>query len=107
MAVLVIIAISFKSISILVLLVASIEAAIAINMGCLLYTSGRRNLSPEQKRYLLGKQYEAEKKAAKIFRGNQYTLAKKSVGDHGDNPVSYTHLSTKVGIKFLLNQRNC
>ena len=26
---------------------------------------GRRNLSPEQKRYLLGKQYEAEKKAAK------------------------------------------
>ena len=25
---------------------------------------GRRNLSPEQKRYLLGKQYEAEKKAA-------------------------------------------
>ena len=35
---------------------------------------GRRNLSPEQKRYLLGKQYEAEKKAAKIFRGNQYTL---------------------------------
>ena len=30
---------------------------------------GRRNLSPEQKRYLLGKQYEAEKKAAKIFRG--------------------------------------
>ena len=28
---------------------------------------GRRNLSPEQKRYLLGKQYEAEKKAAKIF----------------------------------------
>ena len=46
---------------------------------------GRRNLSPEQKRYLLGKQYEAEKKAAKIFRGNQYTLAKKSGGAHGDN----------------------
>ena len=51
---------------------------------------GRRNLSPEQKRYLLGKQYEAEKKAAKIFRGNQYTLAKKSGGDHGD-----THHSGK------------
>ena len=46
---------------------------------------GRRNLSPEQKRYLLGKQYEAERKAAKIFRGNQYTLAKKSGGDHDDN----------------------
>ena len=46
---------------------------------------GRRNLSPEQKRYLLGKQYEAEKKVAKIFRGNQYTLAKKSGGTHDDN----------------------
>ena len=46
---------------------------------------GRRNLSPEQKRCLLGKQYEAEKKAAKIFRGNQYTLAKKSGGTHDDN----------------------
>ena len=46
---------------------------------------GRRNLSSEQKRYLLGKQYEAEKKAAKIFRGNQYTLAKKSGGTHDDN----------------------
>ena len=46
---------------------------------------GRRNLSPEQKRYLLGKQYEAKKKAAKIFRGNQYTLAKKSGGAHDDN----------------------
>ena len=46
---------------------------------------GRRNLTPEQKYYLMGKQYEAEKKAAKIFRGNQYTLAKKSGGDHGDN----------------------
>ena len=49
---------------------------------------GRRNLSPEQKRYLLGKQYEAEKKAAKIFRGNQYTLAKKSGGAHDDNHLS-------------------
>ena len=51
---------------------------------------GRRNLSPEQKRYLIGKQYEAEKKAAKIFRGNQYTLAKKSGGSHDD-----THHSGK------------
>ncbi len=46
---------------------------------------GRRNLSPEQKRYLLGKQYESEKKAEKIFHGNQYTLAKKSGGSHDDN----------------------
>jgi len=46
---------------------------------------GRRNLSPEQKRYLLGKQYESEKKAEKIFHGNQYTLAKKSGGSQDDN----------------------
>lgn len=46
--------------------------------------------SPEQKRYLLGKQYESEKKAEKIFHGNQYTLAKKSGGSHDD-----THHSGK------------
>lgn len=38
---------------------------------------GRRNLSPEQKSYLIGKQYEAEKQVS-FNRGNQYTLAKKS-----------------------------
>ena len=49
---------------------------------------GRRNLSPEQKRYLLGKQYESEKKAEKIFHGNQYTLEKKSGGSHDDTQHS-------------------
>ena len=37
---------------------------------------GRRNLTPEQKRYLVGKQYKAEKAshgAEGEFRGNQYT----------------------------------
>ena len=37
---------------------------------------GRRNLTPEQKRYLIGKQYEAEKAshgAKDGFRGNQHT----------------------------------
>ena len=37
---------------------------------------GRRNLTPEQKKYLVGKQYEAEKAsygAKDGFRGNQYT----------------------------------
>ncbi len=38
---------------------------------------GRRNLSPEQKNYLIGKQYEAEKQVS-YNRGNQYTLAKES-----------------------------
>lgn len=34
---------------------------------------GRRNLSPEQKRYLVGKQYEAEKQV-RGFQGNQHTV---------------------------------
>lgn len=36
---------------------------------------GRRNLTPEQKKYLIGKQYEAEKSShgAKHFQGNQYS----------------------------------
>ena len=40
---------------------------------------GRRNLSPEQKRYLLGKQYEAEKKAAKISWGGAIFPPNRSV----------------------------
>lgn len=38
---------------------------------------GRRNLTPEQKKYLIGKQYDAEKSshgAGNGFRGNQYRL---------------------------------
>lgn len=36
---------------------------------------GRRNLTPEQRKYLIGKRYESEKKsngAVEAFRGNQY-----------------------------------
>ena len=39
---------------------------------------GRRNLTPEQKKFLIGKQAEAEKQI-KSFHGNQYTLAPKVV----------------------------
>lgn len=38
---------------------------------------GRRNLTPQQKKYLIGQRYEAEK-LADCFRGNQYTLSDKS-----------------------------
>ncbi len=38
---------------------------------------GRRNLTPEQKKFLIGKQAEAEKQI-KLFHGNQYTLASES-----------------------------
>ena len=34
---------------------------------------GRRNLTPEQKKYLIGKQYEAEKQVRGGVRGNQHT----------------------------------
>ena len=38
---------------------------------------GRRNLTPQQKKYLIGQRYEAEKKA-NFYSGNQYTLTGKS-----------------------------
>ncbi len=38
---------------------------------------GRRNLTPEQKKYLIGKQYEAEKETQGGNHGNQHTLAAK------------------------------
>lgn len=45
---------------------------------------GRRNLTPEQKKYLIGKQYEAEKSShgAKHFQGNQYSKVVNGQNDH-------------------------
>ena len=40
---------------------------------------GRRNLTPEQKKFLMGKQYDAEKQT-KGFHGNQHTLPAPSGG---------------------------
>ena len=53
---------------------------------------GRRNLSPEQKRYLLGKQYEAEKKAAKNLSGQSVHFSKRKV-------VVLTMITTTPGRK--------
>ncbi|MCD8086246.1 MAG: hypothetical protein LUF28_07990 [Clostridiales bacterium] len=45
---------------------------------------GRRNLTPEQRKYLIGKQYGAEKQGP--FRGNQYTLSCESgCSQNGNN----------------------
>ncbi|EFE14275.1 hypothetical protein LK436_01150 [Clostridium sp. M62/1] len=44
---------------------------------------GRRNLTPQRKKYLIGQRYEAEK-LANCFRGNQYALADKSASGHFD-----------------------
>lgn len=38
---------------------------------------GRRNLTPEQKKYLMGRQYESEKESI-VFHGNQYTSLSES-----------------------------
>lgn len=44
---------------------------------------GRRNLTPERRKYLIGKRYEAEKQVSQN-RGNQYTSAKKDATDQND-----------------------
>ena len=49
---------------------------------------GRRNLTPEQKKFLMGKQYSSEK-CTEAFRGNQHTV-KKSGGvqsEHNQKPM--------------------
>ena len=44
---------------------------------------GRRNLTPERRKYLIGKRYEAKKQVSQN-RGNQYTSAKKNATDQND-----------------------
>ena len=44
---------------------------------------GRRNLTPERRKYLIGKRYEAEKQISQN-RGNQYTSTKKDGTDQND-----------------------
>ena len=45
---------------------------------------GRRNLTPEQKKFLMGKQYDAEKQADG-FHGNQHTLSAPSAGAQNEH----------------------
>lgn len=45
---------------------------------------GRRNLTPEQKKYLIGKQYGTEKDRSP-FRGNQYTIGSVGCGQNVHN----------------------
>ena len=44
---------------------------------------GRRNLTPERRKYLIGKRYEMEKQVSQN-RGNQYTSTKKDATDQND-----------------------
>ena len=51
---------------------------------------GRRNLTPEQKKFLMGKQYDAEKQA-EGFHGNQHTPPMPSGGVQNDMlPITET-----------------
>lgn len=49
---------------------------------------GRRNLTPDQKKYLIGKQYEAEKSShgAEHFQGNQYAKVVSGQNVHSPKP---------------------
>ncbi|MFR3004290.1 MAG: hypothetical protein ACLTML_02545 [Blautia faecis] len=57
---------------------------------------GRRNLTPQQKKYLIGQRYEAEK-LANCFRGNQYALVGKVLrvkmtrSKNPNEPVNASH----------------
>ena len=48
---------------------------------------GRRNLTPEQRRYLIGKQYDSEKLSHGGNRGNQYTKEASSLGGNSANSL--------------------
>ena len=51
---------------------------------------GRRNLTPQQFKYLIGQQYDAEKLAER-FRGNQYTSVERSgCGQNDMLPITET-----------------
>lgn len=54
---------------------------------------GRRNLTPNNKKYLIGKRYDAEKMASDDFRGNQHTVL--AVGQNSPLPKEKTHQTRK------------
>ena len=61
---------------------------------------GRRNLTPEQKKYLIGKQYESEK-ASEAFRGNQYI----KVQSGGGQNVHYQKAAERIAEENGINEK--
>ena len=59
---------------------------------------GRRNLTPAQRKYLIGKQYEAEKNS-EGFRGNQYTENDES-GESGLGQNDPNHISERTSARI-------
>ena len=61
---------------------------------------GRRNLTPQQKKYLIGQRYEAEKQAD-AFHGNQHTSSDESGGDkicHHQNGKTRKRIAEEIGM---------
>ena len=63
---------------------------------------GRRNLTPEQRRYLVGKQYEAEKRA----HGGNRKMEGEQPSCHGDNLVSQPKTCERIAQENGVNWRS-
>ena len=63
---------------------------------------GRRNLTPEQRRYLVGKQYEAEKRA----HGGRRKMEGEQPSCHGDNLVSQPKTCERIAQENGVNWRS-
>ena len=63
---------------------------------------GRRNLTPEQRRYLVGKQYEAEKRA----HGGSRKMEGEQPSCHGDNLVSQPKTCGRIAQENGVNWRS-
>ena len=61
---------------------------------------GRRNLTPEQRKYLIGKQYEAEKQSN---GGDRKSSAKKSVGQN-DQLIGKKHTKLRIADENNVNE---
>ena len=63
---------------------------------------GRRNLTPEQRRYLVGKQYEAEKRA----HGGSRKMEEEQPSCHGDNLTSQPKTCERIAQENGVNWRS-
>ena len=63
---------------------------------------GRRNLTPEQRRYLVGKQYEAEK----LAHGGSRKMEGDQPSCHGDNLVSQPKTCERIAQENGVNWRS-
>ena len=70
---------------------------------------GRRNLTPEQKKYLIGKQYDAEKAsygAKDGFRGNQYTEVVSGQNVHLPKHAGNETVRMRIARENNINERS-